>query len=137
MMILIQWMILICSCTVMPIVIFLSCLYAYRVNARRAFDDPRRKNYSPYAPFIAPFTLPLLAVINVFLFVLSSLAFGVFLVIFPITLLLFRKPLLIKWLLKQALKIGNWLLSVNSWLLRATGFQSTSIRLVQELKTPV
>lgn len=134
---LIQWIILICSCTAIPIVLFLSCLYAYHVNTRRAFDDPKKKNYSPYAPFIAPFTLPLLVLINVILFVLSSLAFGVFLVIFPITLLLFRKPFLIKWLLKQALKIGNWILSVNSWLLRVTGFQSTSIRLVQELKAPV
>jgi len=117
-------------------VLFLCCSYAYRVNSKRPDNDPKKKHYSPYAPYIAPFTLPALLLIKVISFTLSSLAFGVFLVIFPIILLTFRKPILITWLLKQALRIGNWLLSINTWLLRVTGFQPVTIRLQQEQKFP-
>lgn len=106
-----------------PIVFIIgSSFYAYLVNARKALDDPSKRDYSPYAILIAPISLPLIIVFNVLLLILISLAFGLFLVIFPFTLLFFRKPFLFKWISKQALKIGNFALKVNTAILRTMGF---------------
>jgi hypothetical protein len=116
--------------------IIFSAFYSYRVNSRRKPDDPEKKDYSPYGPWLAPIILPPLFLVNTFFLILSSLAFGFFLVLFPFTLLLFRKPFLIKWILKQALKIGNWVLVINTELLKAAGFHPTPIRLLHERKTP-
>ena len=117
------------SCATIPIVIIIiSSLYAYQVNARKSLDDPSKREYSPYAPWITPVSLPLLLIFNALLFILSSLAFGIFLVLFPFALLLLRKPFLFKWIGKQALKIGNFMLKVNTELLRAAGFHPISTR---------
>jgi hypothetical protein len=113
-----------------------SAFYSYRVNSRRKPDDPEKRDFSPYSPLVAPFILPLLMLINIPIFILSSLAFGFLLVLFPFTLLLFRKPFLIKWIRKQAIKIGNWVLVINTELLKAAGFHPTPIRLLHERKTP-
>jgi hypothetical protein len=123
------------SCTIIQIILILSALYAYQVNDRRAPDDPKKRYYSPYAPWLTPISLPLFVLVNLFLFILSSLAFGIFLVLFPLALLLFRKPFLIKWIRKQALKIGNLALIINTELLRAAGFHPTPIRLQYEQTT--
>jgi hypothetical protein len=116
------------SCTIIPIILVLCGLYAYQVNAKRAPDDPLKRDYSPYAPWIAPISFPLIIIFNAVLFIFSSLAFGVFLVLFPFALLLLRRPFLFKWISKQALKIGNFVLKVNTELLRVAGFHPTSIR---------
>ena len=116
------------SCIIIQAIIFFSSVYTYQVNARRASDDPMKKDYSPYAPWIAPISLPLLLIFNAIVFVLSSLTFGIFLVIFPFTLLLFREPFIIKWIKKQVLKIGHFALKINTELLRLAGFHPTSIR---------
>jgi hypothetical protein len=110
------------SCLFIYVFIIFSGFYTYYVNAKRAPDDPQKRDFSPYAPWIAPLTLPILALVNLLFFIVYSLLFGVFLVIFPFTLLLFRKPFLIKWILNLAQKIGNKLLLINTELLRATGF---------------
>lgn len=117
------------SCAIIAIFFIIGpALYAYRVNDRKAPDDPSKRDYSPYASWITPISLPLLIIFNIILFVLISLAFGVFFVLFPFTLLLLRKPFLFKWISKQALKIGNFALKVNTELLRAIGFHSISTR---------
>jgi len=131
-MIFIQWRAWILSCVLIQAFIIFSSFYAYRVNAKRAPDDPEKKDYYPASPWLAPVILPLLFVINIPVFILSSLAFGFFLLLFPITLLVFRKPFLIKWLLKQALKVGNLILKINSKLLKAAGFYSTPIKFQYE-----
>ena len=110
------------SCLFIYVFIIFSGFYAYWVNAKRATDDPQKRDYSPYAPWIAPLTLLILAFVNFLFFIVYSLLFGIFLVIFPFTLLLFRKLFLIKWILKLAQKIGNKLLIINTELLRAAGF---------------
>jgi len=107
-------------------IIIVASLYAYQVNARKAPDDPSKKDYSPYAPWLTPISLPLLIIFNIIFFVLSSLVFGVFLVLFPFALILFRGPFIFIWMSKQALKIGNLVLKVNTELLRATGFHPAS-----------
>ena len=116
-----------CGCAAIPIVllIIIPSLYAYQVNARKAPDDPSKRDYSPYAPWITPISLPVLFIFYVIVFVLSSLAFGIFLVLFPFALILFRKPFIFKWIGKQALKIGNFVLKVNTELLRLAGLHSS------------
>lgn len=108
------------------IFIFFCAAYAYRVNAKRAEDDPEKRDFSPYAVLLAPVILPILLIVNLLYLILSGLAIGVFLLLFPFALLLFRKPFLIQWILKQALKIGNQLLEVDTALLRATGLYRPS-----------
>ena len=116
------------SCIITQAIIFFSSLYTYQVNARRAPDDPKKRDYSPYAPWIAPISLPILLIFNAIVFILSSLAFGIFLVIFPFTLLLLREPFIFKWIRKQALRIGHFALKINTELLRLAGFHQTTIR---------
>lgn len=135
-MILIQWRLWAFGCVIVQAFILFSALYVYRINAQRAPDDPKKKDYSPYAPWLAPFILPPLLLVNILLAVLSGLAFGFFLALFPFTLLLFRKPFLIKWILKQAQKVGNLILDVDTELLRAVGFHPTAIKFRYEEETP-
>lgn len=116
-----------CTCAAIPILLIIGVsLYAFRINAKKAPNDPSKKDYSPYAPWLTPISLPFLLIINVIFFVLSSLVFGIFLVLFPFSLILFRGPFLFKWISKQALKIGNFILKVNTELLRVTGFHPIS-----------
>jgi hypothetical protein len=109
-------------CIAYPIIVIFCAFYAYRVNEKKTPDDPEKKEFSPRAIWLAPVTLPFLILFNAIIVTLSSLAFGVFLILFSFALVLFRKPFLIKWILKQALKTGNMLLKINTKLLRAFGF---------------
>ena len=117
-----QWELSCGCCTTIQTIIIASAFYTYNINAKRSPNDPEKRYYAPYAPWLAPFTLPILILFNVPIIILSSLAFGVFLIVFPLTLLLFRKPFLFKWIRKQALRIGTWTLKVNTKLLELTGF---------------
>ena len=135
-MILIHWKLWASGCGIVLAFIIFSAFYAYRINARRAPDDPKKKDYFPLAPWLAPFILPPLLMINILFAILSSLAFGFFLVIFPLTLLLFRKPFLIKWILKQAQKVGNLILEIDTELLKTVGFHPTTIKFQYEDETP-
>jgi hypothetical protein len=135
-MILIQWKFWTISCVVIQVFIIFSAIYVYQTNAKRDPDDPKKKDFSPYAPWLAPFILPLMVLINIPMVILSSLTFGFFLVVFPFTLLLFRKPFLIKWILKQAQKVGNLILEINTELLKTMGLHPASIRFQYEQETP-
>jgi hypothetical protein len=106
----------------MIVVIILSAFYAYNVNARRASDDPEKRDYSHYAIWVIPVVLPILVLFNVLTLILSTISFGLILLLFPFALLLFRKPFLIKWILTLAQRIGNKVLKVNTALLRMAGF---------------
>jgi hypothetical protein len=128
-MLFLQWKIWASSCLIIQVFIIFSALYVYRENAKRAPDDPEKKDFPPRFPWLAPFILPILALINLPLLVLSSLAFGITLLLFPFALLLFRKPFLIKWIIKQAKKIGNLVFTINSQLLKALGLYMPSIKL--------
>jgi uncharacterized protein YwbE len=135
-MILIQWRLWAFGCLVILVFIIFSAFYVYRINAQRAPDDPKKKDYAPYAPWLAPFILPPLLLVNILFAILSSLAFGFFLVLFPLTLLLFRKPFLIKWILKQAQKVGNLILEIDTELLKTVGFHPATIKFQYEDETP-
>ena len=121
-MLLIHWKMLIIPCVVILGLVFFSAIFAYRTNANRTPDDPEKKDFSPNAIWLVPVTFLFLILLDALAFILFSLAFGSLLVVFPFALLLFRKPFLVQWILKQALKIGTELLEVNTALLRKAGF---------------
>jgi hypothetical protein len=102
----------------MALIIIACAAYAYRVNLRRANDDPKKKKYNPFAILIAPFTLPFLIAFAIFVFIVEALAFGGFLLVFVIALIVIRKPFLFVLLDKTAMKIGEPLLKLNTYLLR-------------------
>ena len=121
-------------CITIPIILTLCSIYAYQVNAKRAPDDPEKKNFHPAAPWLAPIVLPPLLLANIVILIVSSLMFSIFLVLFPFALLLFRKPFLIIWIQKQALKVGNWILKINTGVLQVIGFQPTTTFLLKDQK---
>lgn len=98
--------------------IYLCAGYVYRVNARRKAEDPEKRDYHPAAVPLSLASWPLLVPMMIILFVLRALAYGVFLVLFTVTLVVIRKPFLLVWLMKAATKIGTMLLSANTFLIR-------------------
>jgi len=125
-MIFIHWRFWTFGCFIILIFVVLSSLYAYRANAKRADGDPKKKYFSPYALWLVPIVLPVLALFNFMVFFLTGLMFGIFLLLFPFSLLLFREPFLLKWIRKQALKIGNMMLYINTRLLQALGLDPSA-----------
>jgi hypothetical protein len=92
--------------------------YAYRVNARLPADDPKKRDFHPFAVFLAPVTWPLFIFGFISLFVLKAFLYGIFLVIFTIALVVIRKPFIFVWLDKLATKVGNILLEANTKLIK-------------------
>ena len=100
------------------LLIFACAGYAYRINAKRPDDDPKKKDFHPGAFFLAPFTWPFFPLAFIFIFVLRILAYGLFLILFTIALIAIRKPFLFIWLVSIATYIGNKLLEANTFLIR-------------------
>ena len=92
--------------------------YVYHVNTQRPADDPQKRNYHPFAVFLAPITWPFLVIGAISIFILKALLYGVFLVLFTIAIIVIRKPFLIEWLKKIIMIIGKVLLEVNTRLIR-------------------
>jgi len=92
--------------------------YAYYVNSRREYDDPKKKLYHPLAVLFAPITVPVFIILYALLFLLKAVAYGVFLVLSTFALLVIRKPFLLERLKKIALTVGNLLLETNTLLIR-------------------
>ena len=100
------------------LLIFACAGYAYRVNAKRPADDPKKRDFHPVAIFLAPFTWPFFLFAFLFIFVLRVLVYGLFLILFTIALIAIRKPFLFIWLDSIATYIGNKLLEANTFLIR-------------------
>jgi hypothetical protein len=92
--------------------------YAYRVNAKRAAEDPDKKDFHPMAVHLVPFTWPALILIYLFIFVTRALLYGIYLILFAFALIAFRKPFLLIWLDKVVRKVGDKLLEANTFLIR-------------------
>lgn len=101
-----------------PLLIVACMLYAYRVNASRPADDPEKKDYELGAIFIAPFTFPFLIALGIIVFILRAILFAIYLLALTAGLLFIRKPFIIVWLQKIAIKIGDPLLKINTQLFR-------------------
>ena len=92
--------------------------YAYRVNARLAQDDPKKRDFHIGAIFLAPITWILFLLASITIFILRVVFYILFLILFTIAVLAFRKPFLFVWLDKIATKIGNKLLEGNTFLIK-------------------
>lgn len=108
-----------CKCTLWLMLLIFACAgYAYRINAKRTDDDPKKKDFHPGAIFLAPFTWPFFLFAFIFIFVLRALVYGLFLILFTIALVAIRKSFLFIWLESIATHIGNKLLEANTLLIR-------------------
>ena len=92
--------------------------YAYRANSKLADDNPKKRDYPPSSIVLAIFTWPFLIFASLILLVLRVLAYGLFLILFAIALVVIRKPFLLKWLDKVFTGIGNKLLWANTFLIK-------------------
>jgi len=100
------------------LVLFLCAGYAYRVNALRPADDPKKRNFHFGAVILAPFTWCLFLLASITIFILRVFIYTVLLVVFIASFLAIRKPFLLIWLDKIATKIGNKLLEANTLLFK-------------------
>ena len=98
--------------------IFMCAGYTYAVNLRRKTDDPKKREYHPFAILLAPITVPLIFTLVIFIFILRALLFMGFLVLFTILLVALRKPFIFELWKKFATKVGDPLLKINTRLIK-------------------
>lgn len=92
-------------------------VFAYYVNSRRPDDDPKKKKYHPLAVVLAPFTLPIVIVLSISFFILRVLTYGVFLIVFILTLIFLPRPFAEDFY-KRGTGLGDKLLEINTLLIR-------------------
>ncbi|HKY54440.1 MAG TPA: hypothetical protein VJM08_09050 [Anaerolineales bacterium] len=92
--------------------------YAYRLNAKRAADDPKKRDIPLGVVLLAPITWPFLLIGAISLFVIRVLIYGIFLVLFMVALLVIRKPVLLTWLKQTAAWVGDRLLGATIFLIK-------------------
>jgi len=108
-----------CTGMLLLLLIIMACAgYAYRVNSKRADDDPKKRNYHPIAIIFAPVTFPLFLIFSISIFILRVLTYGIFLILLIVALLLIRNPFLLVWLRKTATTVGDILLGANTLLFK-------------------
>jgi len=107
------------SLLVLMFILFLCAGHAYRVNMRRAPDDPLKRDFHFSAILLAPITWPLFLFTYTSIFLTRVLVYVIFLILFTIALLAIRKPFLLIWLDKIASRLGNKLLGANTLLIKA------------------
>lgn len=92
--------------------------YTYIINLRRAPDDPLKRKYYLSGIVFAPITFIFFISLGVLVFLLRALVFTFFLILVTVLLATRRKPLLLVWWDRFALKIGEPLLKINARLIR-------------------
>jgi cell division protein FtsW (lipid II flippase) len=94
-------------------------VYAYSLNAERSDDDPEKKEYHLGGMIFTLFTWPLFLFFFISLFLLRVLFYGIFLILFIASLLLFpRERSEPTGLERTAARIGDALLNANMMLIR-------------------
>jgi hypothetical protein len=68
------------------LVIIIGAGYIYYVNFRRPANDPRKRDISPLAILLAPVTFPLLFFLTISIFIIRTIVFAAFLVLYAIVL---------------------------------------------------
>lgn len=107
--------------------LFYCAFSAYRINMEREADDPDKNDYARLSPWLTPVT-PLLWLGRLIVLAPWSIVFGVFLILFPFILILFR-PLPADDPLKRfILKLGNGVLKLNTRFLLALGLHTKPFR---------
>ena len=108
------------NCLLALTIFMIGCaVYAYRVNSRLPQDDPKKREFYFGAIFLAPITWIFFLFASITIFILRVIFYILFLILFTIAVLAFRKPFLFVWLDKIATKIGNKLLEANTFLIKA------------------
>ena len=92
--------------------------HSYYLNSQRAAEDPKKLDIDIGVAVLTPIAWPLLLIGAISVLVLKVLVYGIFLVLFTIALLIFRKPFFLDWLKKTAAWIGDQLLKANHVLLK-------------------
>lgn len=93
--------------------------YAYSINEERADDDPEKKQYHWLAIVVGLFTWPFLLFGIISLFLLRALLYGIFLILFILSLVIFpRQRSEPTGLERIAARIGDALLKANMTLIR-------------------
>ena len=92
---------------------------------KRKDDDPKKRNYFSLSPWLIPITFPITILVSLFILMAESLLGAAILIIFPISLIFFRKlPETDFFLTKWFLKLGRGLLKFNTEMLRTIGLYS-------------
>jgi hypothetical protein len=101
------------------LIVFVCAGFAYRVDSQRADDDPKKKDFPPAAVLLAPLTWPLFLIAFVSLFLIRALFYGVFLILFTISLIIIPRispePTRLELI---ASNIGEKLLKANTQLIQ-------------------
>lgn len=93
-------------------------LYAIILNSQRSDADPEKREYRPGAVLLVFFTWPILLPMIVSLFILRTLLYGFFLILFTLCLIIMpRARPRLSWLEKKFARIGEILLQANTALL--------------------
>lgn len=102
---------------VLSLIILICTGYVYRVNAKRTTDDPQKRDYPPLA---VPMSIgwPVIVLLLFLSFIVRAVLYGIFLVLFTVVLVAFRKPFLLRWLMKIVNWTGNAFLKANTFLIR-------------------
>lgn len=102
----------------LEVVVFFCMAYAYVRDVRRPANDPQKKNYHPYAIPLGLVLWPVLVVLFVLFFLARALCYAIFMALFFLALIFYRKPFFLTWLQRIAAKVGDTLLEANTLLLR-------------------
>ena len=106
---------------VIALILYVCARYAYRVNAERPNDDRKKRDFRMDGIFLRLIIWPLFLLAYITVFVLRALLYLLLLILFPIILIVFRKPPRQVWLHKIATNIGDKLLVANTFLIKASG----------------
>jgi hypothetical protein len=107
------------TCILLGFLIVLAiAVYAYGVDSHRPANDPRKRNYHPFAVLMVPLLVPVIVPLSILIFLGTVLLYAGFLSVFAILLLAYRRPFLFDWLHKFAVFVGDPLLRINSYLIR-------------------
>jgi len=97
--------------------------YSYRVDKILASNTNKRQKYSAFPIVYIPFW-PLFLLAWAIVFMLKSMAYGVFIILFAVALTIIRKPFILIWLKKMALKVGDAYLTATSFIFKPFSSQA-------------
>ena len=101
--------------------------FAYRINAQLDSDDTEKKDFARLAPWLTPAT-PFIWLGQMIILAPLSILFGIFLVLFPFILIIFRPLPKDDPVRRFILKVGNGALKINTKLLLALGLHTKPFR---------
>lgn len=109
--------------------LFFCAVFAYRYNDKLEPEDPKKKDFAHLSPWLTPIT-PILWIGRMIILAPWSIPFGIFLILFPFILIIFR-PLPENSASKRfIIKVGNGVLKINTRFLYMLGFHIKPISFI-------